>query len=130
MITFELALPPRELSPNVRTHPWNLIRHKRIYRHACKVDSLNVRRGYETVMTFPLPPPVQMHLTFVVTTKRRRDLDNLIASMKSGIDGIVDAGLIRDDSADDLSITADVELGEGPCVGVTPLSPPPHQEAF
>lgn len=41
---------------------------------------------------------VEMH--YVPSTKRRRDPDNLVASMKPICDGIVDAGVVTDDTED------------------------------
>jgi len=35
---------------------------------------------------------------FYFTTKRGRDIDNLIGSLKSTYDGLVDAGVVPDDS--------------------------------
>jgi Holliday junction resolvase RusA-like endonuclease len=43
-------------------------------------------------------------VTFVVPDKRRRDLDNLVSSVKPQMDGIVDAGILRDDSLEVLSV--------------------------
>lgn len=39
-----------------------------------------------------------VRVTFVVPDNRRRDIDNLIGTVKPLLDGIVDAGLIVDDS--------------------------------
>lgn len=41
-----------------------------------------------------------MHVEFVVPDRRRRDLDNLIASTKPLTDGIVLSGLLVDDSTE------------------------------
>jgi Holliday junction resolvase RusA-like endonuclease len=41
---------------------------------------------------------VEISVAFGVKDNRRRDLDNLIASVKPLLDGLVDAGLIVDDS--------------------------------
>lgn len=48
---------------------------------------------------FFLLSPVLATTTFHVTDKRRRDLDNLMASIKPLWDGLVDAGILADDSA-------------------------------
>ncbi len=39
-----------------------------------------------------------VHATFYFATKRGRDVDNLIASLKSTYDGLVDAGVVSDDT--------------------------------
>ena len=41
---------------------------------------------------------VLLKVMFIAEDKRQRDLDNLFASMKSYIDGIVQAKVIRDDN--------------------------------
>ena len=45
----------------------------------------------------------EAEVTFVVGTRTQRDLDNLIASTKPLTDGLVAAGVIRDDSLDVLT---------------------------
>jgi crossover junction endodeoxyribonuclease RusA len=52
-----------------------------------------------------------VHLHFVPPDRRRRDLDNLIASMKAGLDGLADA-LGVDDSRWKLSAEAPAAGGE------------------
>lgn len=47
---------------------------------------------------------------FYFKDKRRRDRDNLLASLKAAFDGIADAGIVSDDS----SFRHQVEIGE-PC---------------
>ena len=42
-------------------------------------------------------------VTFVVATRARRDLDNLVSSTKPLTDGLVDAGLLVDDSTNVLT---------------------------
>lgn len=39
-------------------------------------------------------------LTWVVTTKHRRDADNLVPTLKAMCDGLVDAGVVEDDTPD------------------------------
>jgi Holliday junction resolvase RusA-like endonuclease len=39
-----------------------------------------------------------VHAKFFFATKRGRDIDNLIASLKSTYDGLVDAGVVPDDT--------------------------------
>jgi len=56
-------------------------------------------------------------LTFVPKTNARRDLDNLIASMKASHDGIADA-LEVDDSRFELAARIGPKSPEGPFVAV------------
>jgi Holliday junction resolvase RusA-like endonuclease len=44
-----------------------------------------------------------LHIRFIVPTKARRDLDNLIASIKPLTDGLVAARILEDDSTDVVS---------------------------
>src|SRR5690606_18032878 len=102
MIRLELPFPPSALSPNARL-PWQVKKgYTATYRQSCKVEALKVvnraPRG-----TYPLQPPVKASVTFVLTSQRRRDMDNLIASIKACMDGIVDARVIPDDNAWTLS---------------------------
>lgn len=36
-------------------------------------------------------------MTFIFSTARRRDIDNLLGRFKPGLDGIIQAGLVIDD---------------------------------
>lgn len=94
-ITIRLDWPYEELSPNYHGGNWRKVaRYKHVYRVACKVLALSARDGRTE---YPLKAPVLGHLTFVTTAMRGYDRDNLIAWMKSGIDGVADAGVIDDD---------------------------------
>lgn len=59
----------------------------------------------------PLPTPVHMTMTFVLADRTRRDYDNMLASMKAGIDGLHDAGLLIDDSCE--MLTLDLRTARG-----------------
>ena len=100
VVQIVLPFPPSELSPNSRLH-WSQKRQfVSDYRHACRVAAQNVRRDMERQgLTFPLRIPVTAIVTFVLTSRARRiDWDNLIARFKAGQDGLVDAGVLADDS--------------------------------
>ena len=61
----------------------------------------------------PLPmPKAHITITWVAKDKRRRDIDNLFASMKPYIDGLVFAEVIADDSADCVTYSLRYERGE------------------
>lgn len=93
MLTLTLPWPPKELSPNARKHWRGLAKAKKAYRDACRVETLlQCRPGY-------LRLPERMHLTmdFVPPDRRKRDRDNLVASMKAGLDGVADALGINDE---------------------------------
>ena len=92
MLHFDLPwLPPAEVRGNSRAH-WNTRRlavaKLRESGHTHALDT-----GHE-----PLGPAC---IRFEFRHwKAKTDLDNLIIGMKAWIDGLVDAGLIQDDSGD------------------------------
>lgn len=98
------SLPPREYSPNWRGH-WSE-RHKagRAYGlwvfYQC-VDWRNRKLAEGNWKPFER---AWLSLTFVYATHRRRDVDNLIAMFKPGLDGIVRANLLIDDDITRLGI--------------------------
>lgn len=98
-------LPPVSSSPNWRGH-WSTQREEaKVYHNAvfyCCVDSRN-REAFGG-MPLPLFIKARLNLTFIFPEHRRRDRDNLLASFKPGLDGIVDAGLLLDDDAEHLEI--------------------------
>lgn len=122
-ISLDLPAPPEECRPNARVH-WRVkAAAAKEYRYACKVLALNERNAKSGF--YPLPAPVSMSVTFLLKDKRTRDWDNLIAAFKPGLDGIVDAGIISDDSvwvirhpsfavceSDHEGITVTLEAGE------------------
>ncbi|MBN2582551.1 MAG: RusA family crossover junction endodeoxyribonuclease [Planctomycetes bacterium] len=90
-LVFVLPLPPRELSPNARPHHMAKARAVRKYRlwAWAEARSQNVRPGWAEA---------KAQATFHFTSNRRRDRDNLLASLKPAFDGLVDAGVLADDS--------------------------------
>jgi crossover junction endodeoxyribonuclease RusA len=57
-------------------------------------------------------PRVNVAITFCPPDKRRRDLDNIIASFKAGADGIAD-GLGIDDSLFNCTYSLGAPVGDG-----------------
>jgi crossover junction endodeoxyribonuclease RusA len=93
-VTFTLPLPPRELSPNARVHWAKKAKATRDYRYDAKVE------GWRVVPASQRPGWTEAIATTVVfaPNRRRRDRDNLLASLKSAFDGLVDAGILADDA--------------------------------
>jgi crossover junction endodeoxyribonuclease RusA len=83
-MTFTLPWPPKELSPNARLHWARLSKAKRQYREACAwtVKSQGGERMNADVL--------HLTLTFYAPTRRAFDLDNALARMKAGLDGLAD----------------------------------------
>jgi len=90
MLEFQLGWPPSELSPNKRLHWAQAAKFKKLYRTACWGETLAQHVG-------PVPDgPLILDLTFVPPDRRSYDRDNLVARMKSGLDGVADALKIND----------------------------------
>jgi hypothetical protein len=91
-------LPPAALSPNSRVH-WA----KKYYATATYRQEV----GWLAKSLWGASPPIErariVYHFFIGRGRRARDLDNLIASFKAGLDGLVDAGVIRADDSDHLS---------------------------
>ena len=80
----ELPWPPKELSPNARIHWAKLAKAKKAYRHACAVSARS--QGLTRIDAGKL----HLSLTFFAPTRRAYDLDNALARMKAGLDGLAD----------------------------------------
>ena|SRR3990167_3202428 len=106
-IILSLPWPPDELHPNkaVRLH-WSVkAKARRMYRE--QVGWIAKEEVYHppgqrvgNIRILPFNPPVIAQVTFFVPDRRRRDTDNLMTSLKAAWDGIVDAGILKDDSSD------------------------------
>lgn len=88
-IALTLPWPIKALSPNARVHFMALAKAKKAYRNACYIQAR--RQGILAGSTQLQGKPLAIHLEFVPPTKHPRDEDNLVASMKSGLDGLADA---------------------------------------
>ena len=82
--TFTLPWPPTGLSPNARSHWRTTAKLKKQYRAACAWTAKE--QGGTRIEATNL----HLSITFVPPNRRARDLDNLLASMKSGLDGLAD----------------------------------------
>ena len=99
-------LPDRDLNPNSRLHYMNVYRAKAAAKDAA--IALVLQQGKPAVPY----ERANITVTWVAKDKRRRDFDNLFASLKATIDGLVEAGLIEDDSATHVSYTLRYEHGD------------------
>jgi crossover junction endodeoxyribonuclease RusA len=99
-----LPWPPKELSPNARVHRLAKAKFAKEYRYACWVLAKEAKL---------VAPEGQVHLkiTFFPPTRQPRDLDNCLASIKSGLDGVADALGIND--RDFRPITIDIASAIG-----------------
>ena len=100
-----LPLPPKVLSPNARC-PW-AVKSKavKLYRFGARVVAMSEWDSARDPLA-----ECDILCVFHFKDRRKRDRDNLLASMKSAFDGIADAGIVANDS----SFRHQVEIGD-PC---------------
>ena len=94
MTRIELPWPAKELSPNARGHWAKQARFKKGARELAHWTVLENGWSKFSNWTTQIPYPsrnLPITLTFCPPDKRRRDLDNAIASFKASQDGIADA---------------------------------------
>lgn len=122
MIEIELPLhkgkPP--LTANLRLH-WS--------EEARRTKKIRATAGWAAkAAKLGLCEHVTVQLHYATGDRRRRDADNLVATQKPAIDGLVDAGLIVDDDPQHITWwQPEIHLGPGPrrlwlTVTVTDLS--------
>lgn len=97
MIEIELPLPHKNLSPNARCHWRAKAEQTRKHRHWASIRTTAAMNGLGWRCK-PRWINATVQATFYFKDRRRRDKDNLLASLKSVFDGITDAGIIGDDS--------------------------------
>jgi len=99
-----LPWPPTGLSPNSRLHWAKLSKLKKTYRDACAWSAKT--QGAITLTEKRL----HLTITFYAPTRRAYDLDNALASIKAGLDGLSDV-LGVDDKHWSLTISKADEIG-------------------
>lgn len=104
MMLLTLPWPPAALSPNTRQHWSALASAKKAYRTECAWQAKV--QGARAIDAAKL----HVSLVFVPPNRRAFDLDNMLARMKSGLDGLCDV-LGVDDSKWSLSIAKADEIG-------------------
>tara|TARA_Y100001933_G_scaffold245138_1_gene275677 strand:+ start:158 stop:574 length:417 start_codon:yes stop_codon:yes gene_type:complete len=106
MIEIVLGWPPSDLSPNARLHWAKLAKAKKSYRQKCNTVSKNQLKKYKYDN---LPEKLVLEMTFIPRDRRNYDRDNLVARMKSGIDGLADALRINDKRFNTVISTMDTD---------------------
>ena len=86
MLTF--AWPYKELNPNSSAHLHVKAKKKAIYKTDCY--------WLTKMANIPKSDYKEMHIIFYKPNRRYMDLDNMLASMKSGLDGMCEALEIDD----------------------------------
>jgi crossover junction endodeoxyribonuclease RusA len=90
MGAINLPWPPKQLSPNAREHFHTRASHARTYREA----AYWLTRTSEVIA--PADGEIALRIDFHPPDARKRDLDNMLASIKSGLDGLADALCVND----------------------------------
>ena len=104
-ISVTLPWPPKELSPNARVHHKAKARVAKTYREAAWALTKAAK------LTGQGAGSVALEITFYWPDRRKRDLDNCLASIKSGLDGIADALGINDRQWQDIRIRVSPDIG-------------------
>jgi Holliday junction resolvase RusA-like endonuclease len=109
MLTFDLPWPDSALSPNrSKGHHWGATHAaKKIARESAFVLTKIAKKSY-TAPSGEIP----LTLVFVQPNKTRMDLDNLLSSMKSALDGVAKA--LRIDDVVFMPVTISREYGGKP----------------
>jgi hypothetical protein len=119
MIT--VRIPGRPPTPNARRHWRTTHRDNAEWRTVARESAILGGWDYRG------PEPITactIAIEFVVPDRRRRDLDNLIASTKPLTDGIVASGLLADDSGDVIrSVSYSVRYEKGVSETVYRITP-------
>ena len=85
----DLPYPPAILNPNVRSHWAPKAKAKKKYRRDCYYLAKQILPEF-------MEGTIYLKITFHPPDKRKRDLDNAIASFKAGQDGLADAWKVDD----------------------------------
>jgi crossover junction endodeoxyribonuclease RusA len=101
-----LPWPPKELSPNARVHWAKLAATKKAYRIECGWQTKS--QGAELTAT---DRPMRLEVVFHKPNRRDMDRDNLLARMKSGLDGVCDALGVNDRLFDPITISVADTVG-------------------
>lgn len=85
-----LPWPSKDLSPNARVH----FRARAAEAKAYREQAYWMTKASDEPR--PADGPIMLRLDFHPPDSRRRDLDNMLASIKSALDGIADALEVND----------------------------------
>lgn len=89
MIEINLPWPPAILSPNRRDHWAKKSTVRKKYKQDCGWVAKTVRPNFPE-------GEIKLSIRFYPPDKRRRDMDNMLASLKSGLDGIAETWGVND----------------------------------
>lgn len=101
-IKIVLPFPAAKLNPNRRSgRSWQVTAAEKVAAwQAGKIATLKALNG----KAFTVANPVKFSITFFCPNRRRRDLDNLLASLKPSLDGICNAVDIDDSAIEEMQL--------------------------
>jgi hypothetical protein len=102
MLTVSLPWPHRDLSPNSRKHWRNRASKAKVHRTQAFALTAFASKGH---WTCDPSKRLSIGMQFIPPANRHYDLDNLIARMKSSLDGVADALSVNDRNFGYSSIT-------------------------
>ncbi len=122
-LVFETPLPPRALSSNGAHGHWaSKAAARKVYRATVFTHARNAAR----VIQWNGTRSVRVDLLFGIKGARGegwyapRDESNALSAFKAGFDGMVDAGVVRDDSRRWLHLgSVEITAEDGPWVRIT-----------
>ena len=88
--TLHFDYPRAPLTSNQRLH----------WAHKAKITRQVREKAYLLARRIPELGKCRVTLTWFVSTQTRRDADNIVPTLKAMCDGIVDAGVVPDDTPD------------------------------
>lgn len=97
---------PKELSPNTTVHYMKKAKYKAMYKEICRLQTIDALLSQKNTKDYN-----EMTITFVMPDKRWRDTDNLLASVKNGLDGMCLALDINDRCFDEIHILRPDRIG-------------------
>lgn len=97
-ITITIPIPPALCSPNARGHYHAKAKAKATAREDAATCVMIACHPIEDIKSWGFPwRSARLRIKWYHPTTRHRDRDNITASLKASIDGLVDAGLLVDD---------------------------------
>ena len=104
MTILELPWPPAVLNPNARAHWAKKDKARKKYRGDCLILARQHNRQHKPVIPEGM---IKIEITFHPPRKGRTDVDNMLASIKSGLDSVAEAW-----GVDDSRFAFTLEMGE------------------
>ena len=95
--------PPSELKPNVKTHWTKKAKFAKQYKEVCFYLTKEAKFDQNTYKS--------LEMVFYPPNRRNFDLDNMLATMKSGIDGMCLALNIDDSCFKKMSVEMSEDIG-------------------